>query len=80
MPEPRKPSAKGRLRRLRRRVQVWGKRNLPPGLRLLAGILLIIGGVLGFLPVVGFWMLPLGLALAALDIVPILRWCRRRRS
>ena len=25
-------------------------------------VLLIIGGLLGFLPVLGFWMLPLGLA------------------
>ena len=32
------------------------------------------GGVFGFLPVIGFWMLPLGVAVAALDVVPILRW------
>ena len=28
----------------------------------------MIGGVLGFLPILGFWMFPLGLALVALDI------------
>jgi len=60
-----------RLRRLRRRVQVWSGRRLPPGLRALAGLLLICGGLLGFLPVLGFWMLPLGVAVAALDLVPL---------
>jgi hypothetical protein len=33
---------------------------------------LIVGGCLGFLPILGFWMLPLGLILIAQD-VPILR-------
>ena len=33
---------------------------------------LMAGGVLGFLPILGFWMMPLGLALIAID-VPILR-------
>lgn len=28
----------------------------------------MVGGVFGFLPIVGFWMLPLGLAFVALDI------------
>lgn len=32
-----------------------------------AGALLLIGGTLGFLPVLGYWMLPLGLALLAVD-------------
>jgi len=38
-----------------------------------AGILLVIGGLLGFLPVLGYWMLPLGLALLAVDWP----WARR---
>ncbi len=33
---------------------------------------LIFGGVLGFLPILGFWMLPLGAVLLAEDI-PMLR-------
>lgn len=81
MPEPeRKPAgaSRGRLRQLRRRVQVWTGHRLPPGIRLIAGLLLIVGGVLGFLPVLGFWMFPLGIAVAALDIVPLWRWVRRR--
>ena len=79
MPE-RGPDWRSRLRRMRRRVQVWSKRNLPPGVRLLVGLLLMLGGILGFLPVVGFWMFPLGVAVAALDVVPILRWFRWRRG
>ncbi len=46
----------------------WGKERLPPGIRSLVGLLLMVGGVFGFLPVLGFWMLPLGLAFIALDI------------
>jgi hypothetical protein len=34
----------------------------------MVGVLLMIGGVFGFLPVLGFWMFPLGLAFIALDI------------
>jgi hypothetical protein len=35
-------------------------------------IMLMAGGFVGFLPVLGFWMLPLGLALLALDL-PFMR-------
>src|SRR5262249_35510748 len=45
--------------------------------RLPAGALLIVGGVLSFLPVLGIWMLPLGLSLLAED-VPALRSSRSR--
>lgn len=46
----------------------WGKYRLPPGIRSFVGLLLMVGGVFGFLPVLGFWMFPLGLAFIALDI------------
>lgn len=55
---------------LQRALQL-GER-IPRGLRTLCGVPLLVGGLLGFLPVVGFWMLPLGLGLIALD-VPLLR-------
>jgi hypothetical protein len=45
--------------------------------RLPAGVLLIVGGVLSFLPVLGIWMLPLGLALLA-EEVPALRSLRSK--
>lgn len=66
-------------KRMIRRVQIWTRRHIPPGLRLVAGLVLIGGGVLGFLPILGFWMVPLGVAVAALDVVPVWRWLRGRR-
>jgi hypothetical protein len=40
--------------------------------RLIIAILLILGGIFSFLPVLGLWMLPLGLLLIAQD-VPVLQ-------
>ena len=62
------------------RFLVWVRRHVPPGLRLVLGVLLIVGGVFGFLPILGFWMIPLGFAVAALDIRPIWRWWKGRPS
>ncbi|MBW7967825.1 hypothetical protein [Bradyrhizobium sp. BR 10289] len=45
--------------------------------RIPSGALLIVGGVFSFLPVLGIWMLPLGLALLAED-VPALRASRSK--
>lgn len=36
--------------------------------RIPAGIALTLGGVVGFLPILGFWMVPLGLAVLAQDV------------
>lgn len=87
--------------RIQRKVPVsarlleWLRR---PGARLIRvplGILLMLGGIFSFLPVLGIWMLPLGLLLLALDVtllrtpvsVAIVRggrkwttWRRRRRD
>ena len=66
------------------RVLVWAKTKLPPGIRSLVGILFMVGGVFGFLPILGFWMFPLGLALIALDLPPtrktIERWMERLKE
>ena len=51
-----------------RQANYLGRRRIPPGLRSLAGILCIIGGFLGFLPILGYWMVPVGLLLIAIDI------------
>jgi hypothetical protein len=56
-----------------RRGVMWGQENVPPGARSVLGVLLICGGVLGFLPILGFWMIPLGGALIALDVPPLRR-------
>jgi len=47
--------------------------------RMTTGTLLIFGGILGFLPVLGFWMLPLGFVVLSHDL-PIARRWRRRAS
>jgi hypothetical protein len=57
--------ARSAFRRARMLGAMW--------IRLLVASLLIVGGILGIvLPVLGFWMVPLGLALLAID-VPFLR-------
>ena len=67
------------LRNRIRRMQVRVRQRVPAGVRLLLGIVLICLGIVGFLPVVGFWMIPLGIAVAALDVVPLWRWVKARR-
>lgn len=99
------PSGRQELRAAFKRIEA----ELPPWLakamrwlrhrdsrliRIPAGLVLIIGGVFSFLPILGAWMLPLGLMLLAADIPHLRRpmarfatWClglvdriRRRRS
>ncbi|MGE3476869.1 MAG: hypothetical protein AB7H70_13795 [Rhodospirillaceae bacterium] len=65
--------------------------RLPKLVRILVGILLVLFGLVGFLPVLGFWMVPVGLAVLAIDI-PVVkklvhrmmsafnRWRRKRRA
>jgi hypothetical protein len=54
------------------------RRRIPPGLRSVLGIICVALGIVGFLPIVGFWMIPLGLALVWLDLRPILRRYKSR--
>ncbi len=61
------------------RVSFLGRRIPIPGhpiLRLVLGLILIFGGFLGFLPILGFWMLPLGLIVLSVDFPLIRRWRR----
>jgi hypothetical protein len=70
----------------------WLRKPSSRWVRIPAGILLIVGGILSFLPILGLWMLPLGLLLLAQDL-PFLqrpmrrlltrteqRWARWKRS
>ncbi|MDH3281987.1 MAG: hypothetical protein OEQ18_12795 [Gammaproteobacteria bacterium] len=41
--------------------------------RVTVGVLLVLGGLLGALPILGFWMLPLGLILLSVDFY----WAKR---
>lgn len=48
-----------------------------PLVRQTLGVGLLIGGVLGFLPVLGFWMIPLGFGVLSVDN-PSVRRSRRK--
>jgi hypothetical protein len=41
------------------------------------GVGLIVLGILGFLPVLGFWMIPLGLLVLSIDLPIVRRWRRQ---
>ena len=60
-------------------VNFLGKRVPVPGnlfLRITLGLALIAGGLVGFLPVLGFWMLPLGFLVLSIDFPPVRRFRR----
>lgn len=66
-----------------RQANYWATRRMGPGVRSGAGLLFIIGGVFGFLPILGFWMIPVGLFFIAME-VPALRkpmraWINRHK-
>lgn len=61
-----------RLPRFIRRPIRWLREPSARWLRIPIGLLLILGGVFSILPLLGVWMLPLGLLLLAQDI-PFLR-------
>jgi hypothetical protein len=64
------------IRRLPRRLRDavrWLWQPAARWLRMPAGLLLIVGGVFSILPVLGLWMLPLGLVLLAEDFPPVRR-------
>ena len=68
------PALKRKVARIALNALTWGRDRVPPGVRTLIGALLMVGGVFGFLPILGFWMFPLGLAFVALDFPPARRW------
>ena len=68
-----------------RRIVAWLREPARFPVRVLAAVLLILGGIFSILPVLGLWMLPLGLALLAQDVpalkVPMekaARWIERQ--
>lgn len=74
-----KPDFQQELDRLQQRLPSWAGRLVRDAgkphavwLRVPAAVGLIVGGAFGFLPVLGFWMTPLGLALLAVDL-PFMR-------
>jgi hypothetical protein len=61
------------LPRPARRSYAWLVRPQAKWVRLPLGLALIAGGTLGFLPVLGVWMLPIGALLVGEDIPPVRR-------
>ncbi len=60
-------------------VNFLGRRVPVPGhplLRVILGVAMVLGGFLGFLPILGFWMLPLGLLILSIDFPPVRRFRR----
>jgi hypothetical protein len=57
---------------LGRRIPVPANRLL----RILLGVAAVLGGIFGFLPILGFWMLPLGLLILSIDFPPVRRFRR----
>ena len=48
-----------------------------PVIRMVLGAALVLGGFLGFLPLLGFWMVPLGLVILSVDLASVRRFRRR---
>src|SRR5690242_4433342 len=67
------------LDRLQNRLPQFAARSLryltesSPWVRVPPALAFIAGGMLGFLPILGFWMIPLGLILLAQDVTPLRR-------
>ena len=73
-----------------RKITVFGREFRMPrsrALRIAIGVMLVICGILGFLPILGFWMVPLGLLVLSYEFALVRRhrrrlvvwWERRRR-
>ncbi len=73
-----------------RKICVFGREFAMPQsrpLRVAIGVALVFFGILGFLPILGFWMIPLGLLVLSYEFALIRRhrrraavwWERRRR-
>ena len=72
MADANEPTLSQRIAAFTYRTLRWGRDHVAPGIRSLIGVAFMVGGVFGFLPILGFWMLPLGAAFIALDL-PFLR-------
>lgn len=73
--KPKKGNSKGSIARWTRTV--IGHLPRSQLARIIIGGTLVIGGMLGFLPVLGFWMIPLGLLVLSIDFPIVRRWRRK---
>ncbi len=74
--EPREPQAHDGPRK----ITILGREFSMPRsrrMRIVIGTLLVILGIFGFLPVLGFWMIPLGILILSYEFAMVRRWRRR---
>lgn len=65
---------------VRRRISVLGRDFHMPesrGWRIAIGVGLVILGCFGFLPILGFWMIPLGILILSYEFASVRRFRRR---
>jgi hypothetical protein len=63
-----------------RTLKIFGREIPMPASRIgriILGVLFVFFGLLGFLPVLGFWMVPVGLLILSQDLAMVRRWRRR---
>lgn len=74
-----------------RTIRILGREFAMPrsrAARVTIGVVLIVLGIFGFLPVLGFWMIPLGLLVLSYEFATVRRlrrrvaiwWEKRRRN
>lgn len=64
----------------RQSILIFGRRMPLPASkagRVALGMALVFGGIFAFLPILGLWMLPLGLLVLSVDFGAVRRWRRR---
>ena len=63
-----------------RTISLFGREFVMPQsrrARIVIGGVLVVLGCFGFLPVLGFWMIPLGLLILSYEFATVRRWRRR---
>ena len=63
-----------------RRITIFGREFVMPQsrfVRVLIGIAFVVLGLFGFLPILGFWMIPVGLLILSYEFAMIRRWRRQ---
>ena len=63
-----------------RKISVFGREFAMPrsrAARIAIGVALVVFGIFGFLPILGFWMIPLGLLVLSYEFASVRRWRRR---
>jgi hypothetical protein len=74
------PSLTERLPRPPHVIRIGGRTIVMPTsrwVRIGLGGALVLFGFFGFLPILGFWMIPLGLLILSIDLAIVRRWRRR---